>query len=116
MAAYATYVDPDGDVAHVPGEGVELTALDTRVSPDTDIHYPSHWQLLIEPLEINLLLLPVLLDAEFDAGVILPVVYWEGAVTATGYVGKPQVLGRGFVELVGYDPNQTTADIPMPSE
>ena len=116
VAAYATYVDPDGDVAHVPGEGVELTALGTRVSPDTDIHYPSHWQLLIKPLEINLLLLPVLLDAEFDAGVVLPVVYWEGAVTATGYVGKPQVLGRGFVELVGYDPGQTTADIPMPSE
>ena len=116
VAAYATFVDPDGSVTHVPGEGVSLRALGTRISPDTDIHYPSHWQLLIEKLEINLLLLPVLPDAEFDAGVILPVVYWEGAVTATGYVGKPQVLGRGFVELVGYDPDQTTANIPSPSE
>ena len=116
VAAYATFVDPDGAVTHVPGEGVSLRALGTRISPDTDIHYPSHWQLLIEPLEINLLLFPVLPDAEFDAGVILPVVYWEGAVTATGYVGKPQVLGRGFVELVGYDPDQATANIPTPSE
>lgn len=114
VAAYATYVEPDGNVTHVPGDGVIMQALGTRVSPDTDIHYPSHWLLLIEPLEINLLLLPVLLDAEFDAGVILPVVYWEGAITATGYIGKPQVLGRGFVELVGYDPDQATADIPTP--
>ena len=114
VAAYATYIEPDGTVTHVPGEGVSLQALGTRVSPGTDIRYPSHWYLRIEPLEIDLLLLPVLLDAEFDAGVILPVVYWEGAVTATGYVGKPQVLGRGFVELVGYDPSQTTAVIPTP--
>lgn len=114
VAAYATYVEPDGTVTHVPGDGVSLQALDTRVSPYTDIHYPSHWQLRIEPLEINLLVLPVLLYAEFDAGEILPVVYWEGPVTATGYVGKLQVMGRGFVELVGYDPSQSTADIPAP--
>ncbi len=114
VAAYATYVQADGTATHVPSEGVSLQALDTRVSPYTGIHYPSHWLLLIEPLDIELLLLPVLLYAEFDAGEILPVVYWEGAVTATGSIGKPQVMGKGFVELVGYDPGQSSAKIPRP--
>ena len=45
---------------------------------------------------------------------MLPVVYWEGAVTASGQAVDSEVAGRGFVELVGYDPSQTTADIPTP--
>lgn len=116
VAAYATYVAPDGSVTHVPSAGVEMTATGAWASPETGIAYPMGWQLEIAPLDIDLALAPVLPNAEFDAGVILPVVYWEGAVTATGYVGKPQVMGRGFVELVGYDPGQSTAPIPMPSE
>lgn len=111
MAAYATYVDPDGAVTHVPGDGVELTATGAWASPETSIHYPMGWQLRIGPLDIDLALAPVLPNAEFDAGVILPVVYWEGAVTASGHSGKESVLGRGFVELVGYDPDQAAADI-----
>ena len=114
VAAYATFVDPGGMVIHVPGESVSLEALYAWVSPETSIRYPSVWQLTIEALDIELLLSPVVVDAEFDAGIILPVVYWEGAVTATGSRGRKSILGRGFVELVGYDPGQATANIPMP--
>ena len=114
VAAYATFVGPDGSVSHVPGDGVELAAAGEWTSPETSIHYPSGWRLRIEPLEIDLSLDPVLPDAEFDAGVILPVVYWEGAVTASGDRAGARLEGRGFVELVGYDPGQATADIPSP--
>ena len=114
VAAYATFVDPAGEVIHVPGDGVELTATDKWVSRETSISYPSGWQLRIAPVDIDLLIAPVLPDAEFDAGVILPVVYWEGAVTALGSMAGTSVEGRGFVELVGYDPGQATADIPTP--
>ena len=115
VAAYATYVDPDGVVTHVPGEGVSLDALTGWVSPETGIEYPMGWQLVIEPLDIDLLLFPLVVNAEFDAGVILPVVYWEGPIVVShGSIRGNPVEGRGFVELVGYDPEQGSADIPMP--
>ena len=113
-AAYATFVSPNGDVIHVPSEDVELEATGTWVSPETGIEYPMGWRLAIPPLEVDLVLEPVLEHAEFAAGVILPVVYWEGAVTASGQRSGAMVKGRGFVELVGYDPEQATADIPAP--
>lgn len=114
VAAYATYIDPDGSVVHVPGEGVAMVALDSQVSPKTAIRYPSTWRLQVAPLAIDLLIAPVVVNAEFGVGEVLPVAYWEGAVTAMGASGDSPVAGRGFVELVGYDPNQTAADIPLP--
>ena len=114
VAAYATLVAADGAVTHVPGEGVSLEAVNAWVSPETGIHYPMEWRLEIDALDIDLFLAPVLADAEFDAGVILPVVYWEGAVIASGDRAGATLEGRGFVELVGYDPGQATADIPRP--
>ena len=114
VAAYATYVHPTGEVTHVPGQGVELTATGAWSSLETFIPYPSGWQLRIEPLDIDLILAPVLANAEFDAGSILPVAYWEGAVVASGRKDLRSISGQGFVELVGYDPGQATADIPTP--
>ncbi len=114
VAAYATYVVPDGAVSHITGEGVSLEPTGTWVSPETETRYPMGWEMEIAPLELELTLTPVLEHAEFAAGVILPVVYWEGAVTAEGSQGGNEVTGRGFVELVGYDPGQATAVIPTP--
>ena len=114
VAAYATFVHTDGTVTHVPGEGVSMDAVQEWTSPSTGIPYPSGWRLRVEPLEVDLFLEPVLANAEFDAGEVLPVVYWEGAVAASGSARGASVEGRGFAELVGYDPNQSSADIPMP--
>ena len=115
VAAYATFVDPDGTVTHVSSEGVSLEALSAWESPNTGIDYPMVWRLLISPLDTELFLEPVLSHAEFDAGVILPVVYWEGAIrTSSGLRRGKTVEGWGFMELVGYDPGQATADIPLP--
>ena len=113
VAAYATHVAADGTVTHVPGEGVSLEVTSTWASPVTGIIYPMGWRVEIEPLDASLAIAPVIPHAEFDAGEILPVVYWEGAVKASGSVGGTTVEGRGFAELVGYDPDQATADIPV---
>ena len=92
-----------------------MEALSAWESPNTGIDYPMVWRLLISPLDTELFLEPVLLHAEFDAGVILPVVYWEGPIVVShGSIRGNPVEGRGFVELVGYDPEQGSADIPMP--
>ena len=114
MAAYATFVAPDGVTTHVPGEGVELEAKGAWVSPETGIEYPMGWRLAIGPLDLELDLAAVLEHAEFQGGQILPVAYWEGAVTASGQRSGASIEGRGFVELVGYDPQQIIADIPTP--
>ena len=114
VASYATYVTAGGDVVHVPGDDVDLTATGAWVSPETGIEFPMGWLLEISPLGVDLQLEPVLEQAEFAAGTVLPVVYWEGAVTASGQAAGSHVTGRGFVELVGYDPSQTTAVIPTP--
>lgn len=114
VAAYATFVPAAGPAEHVPGDGVSLEALGTWTSPETDIEYPMGWLLAVEPLSVELELRPVLRQAEFDAGLVLPVVYWEGAVTAQGERAGIPVAGEGFVELVGYDPGQGSAEIPTP--
>ena len=113
-AAYATFVAPNGAVSHVPGEGVALEGQDRWTSPETGIEYPMDWEMEVAPLGVELTITPVLEQAEFAAGVVLPVVYWEGAVTAEGTREGEALNGKGFVELVGYDPGQATAAIPMP--
>ena len=114
MAAYATFVAQDGTATHIPGDGVTIEALDTWVSPETGIEYPMGWKVVVEPLGVELRLSAVQEHAEFADGTFLPVVYWEGAVTASGQRDGVPTAGRGFVELVGYDPGQETAGIPRP--
>ena len=114
VAAYATFIATEGEVIHVPSSGVELEATGAWVSRETGIEYPMGWLVRIPPLRIALELTPVLKHAEFAAGIVLPVSYWEGAVTASGERGGVAVSGRGFVELVGYDPDQASANIPVP--
>ena len=115
IAAYATFVDSDGTVTHVPGKNVSLEALYAWLSPETSIVYPSTWRLLIEPLKIDTTLFPVMEHAEFAGSEILPVAYWEGAVT--GKVRRDRTFSdaRGFVELVGYDPVQAEVTPPVPA-
>ena len=114
VAAYATFVAPDGVVSHVPSEGVDLQATGSWVSPETGIEYPMGWELTVPPLGLALAIAPVLEQAEFSNGTVLPVAYWEGAVSAMGERDGATLAGRGFVELVGYDPGQLIAPIPTP--
>ena len=48
---------------------------------------------------LDLALVPLMDDQELDSRASTGVVYWEGAVRATGG-GRP--LGRGYLELTGY--------------
>ena len=114
IAAYGTFVSHYDAASHIPGDGVLIEALGTWVSPNTGIEYPMGWRVEVEELDIELNVVPVLEQAEFAAGTVLPVAYWEGAVFASGRRGGAALEGKGFVELVGYDPGQATADIPMP--
>ena len=54
---------------------------------------------------LKLTVTPLLLDQELQALESTGVIYWEGAVEATGTAGSQQITGLGYVELTGYAPS-----------
>ena len=116
IETYGTYVPANGQRAvHLPGDDISLEPTATWTSSDTGGEYPMGWRLVVDSLGINIMLSPVMRDAEFTLTGFVPIIYWEGAVEASGSRNGAPVSGRGFVEMVGYVPNQlpdtTTSDV-----
>ena len=107
FAGYGTLVSPDGSVLTLEQDDVSITSSEVWTSPVTGIEYPSGWTLTIPSLDLRLDLEPVLVDSEFAGSRYTPAVYWEGEVRISGTRNGQTVGGRGFVELVGYDPSQS---------
>ena len=106
IASYGTLVLPNGSATILQQGDVSITPKSTWTSPDSGIEYPSGWVLAVPSLDLRLELEAVLLDAEFADSRYAPAAYWEGEVRVTGTRQGQSVGGRGFVELVGYDPRQ----------
>ncbi len=106
ITGYATLVPDNGPALVVAQEDLSITSGDTWTSPVSGITYPSGWTVIIPSLDLRLDLAPVLMDAEFADSRYIPAAYWEGEVRVTGMRQGRSVSGRGFVELVGYDPRQ----------
>ncbi|MCH7737645.1 MAG: hypothetical protein IH872_09640 [Chloroflexi bacterium] len=113
FAGYGTLVSPDGSVLTLEQDDVSISSSEIWTSPATGIGYPSGWTLTVPSLEIRLVLEPVLVDSEFAGSRYTPAAYWEGEVRAKGTRQGRGIGGRGFVELVGYDPRQLE-NIPAP--
>ena len=107
FAGYGTLVSPDGAMLTLEQDDLSITSSGTWTSPITGIQYPSGWTLTIPSLDLMLELEPVLVDSEFAGSQYTPAAYWEGEVRVTGTRQGQAVGGRGFVELVGYDPRQS---------
>ena len=106
FSGYGTLVSPDGSALTLAQDDVSITSRETWTSPATGIQYPSGWTLSVPSLDLRLDLEPVLVDSEFAGSRYTPAAYWEGEVRVTGTRQGRSVGGRGFVELVGYDPRQ----------
>ncbi len=106
IAKYGTLVLANGPALILAEDDVSITSSETWTSPATGITYPSGWTVTIPSLELMLELEPVLVDSEFAGSRYTPAAYWEGEVRATGTRQGQSIGGRGFVELVGYDPSQ----------
>ncbi|NQW23292.1 MAG: hypothetical protein HQ475_07605 [SAR202 cluster bacterium] len=106
FAGYGTLVSPDGSSLTLAQADISLTSHDIWTSPSTGIQYPSGWTLKVPSLDLSLELEPVLVNAEFANSKFTPAAYWEGEVRVTGTSREHSIGGRGFVELVGYDPKQ----------
>ena len=104
ISTYGTYVPADSDAVHLPGDDISLVATDSWESPETGAVYPMNWELSIDSLDLDLTLIPSMQDAEFALTAFVPVIYWEGSITASGTRSGLPVAGLGFVEMVGYAP------------
>lgn len=109
FAGYGTLASPDGSVITLEEDDVSISSADSWTSPATGIEYPSGWMVSVSSLDLDLELEPVLLDSEFADSRFTPASYWEGEVRVFGTRQGRSVGGRGFVELVGYDPRQLEA-------
>ncbi|PKB70429.1 MAG: hypothetical protein BZY87_10715 [SAR202 cluster bacterium Io17-Chloro-G6] len=106
IARYGTLILANGPALILAQDDVSIMSHTTWTSPATRVTYPSGWTVTSPSLDLNLVLEPVLLDSEFAGSRYTPAAYWEGEVRATGTSQGRSVSGRGFVELVGYDPRQ----------
>lgn len=106
IVSYGTYVPANGEPRNVPGDDISLNATGDWTSAVTGTTYPMGWELAVKSLGLGLTLTPALLDSEFQGSKFVPPAYWEGAVAAAGSVNGQRVSGKGFVELVGYDPRE----------
>ena len=115
IETYGTYV-PSEELAavHLSSDDISVEATDTWTSPDTGGEYPMGWRVIVDSLGLDLVLTPVMREAEFSKTGFIPVVYWEGAVEARGSRNGSPVSGRGFVEMVGYVPT-TLPNLTLPN-
>lgn len=88
----------DGGVVRFGPQDVSFEPLRQWRSPRTGISFPVAMAVRAGPL--NLRLEPLFDDQELDARRSVGAIYWEGAVRA---MQEGRELGRGFMELTGYD-------------
>jgi len=92
-----TVVHPDGSTLPLGPDDLQLLPLSHWQSPRTGAAYPSPLRLRIPRAGLDLLVTPLLPDAELDARSSTGVIYWEGPVALSGTAS-----GEGYMELTGY--------------
>lgn len=103
VGGYGTYVDPRGTATTIEFDSMQVQALDRWRSPVTGVLYPSAWLVSLPKYQLHLLFTPVLANQELDTRASTGNVYWEGSVRITNAGSAGRVVGKGYVELTGYD-------------
>ncbi|MGB4886781.1 MAG: lipocalin family protein, partial [Nitrospira sp.] len=97
-----TLVFADGRTQPLTAQDLTVESLDYWTSPRSKAQYPQQWRITAPSLGLNLDVRSLLADQELNTARSTRVVYWEGAVSATGQAHGTAVTGRGYVELTGY--------------
>lgn len=104
-AVFGTWSDGDGTIRSLTeADGISIEVLETWQSPNTGGEYPSRWRVIIESLDVDVEVEPVLADQEVDEGVPQAAIYWEGKVRIEGSYEGNEIQQPGYVELTGYVP------------
>ena len=102
IETYGTYIPRDSAAVHIEADDITLSSTGSWTSEATGGEYPMGWDLRVESLGLDVVLNPLMEDAEFIAIGVIPVHYWEGGVLVEGAKGGSPVTGKGFVEMTGY--------------
>jgi predicted secreted hydrolase len=94
-----TFVLPNGKTVWLTKDDIDIKTLKYWYSKKTDSNYPASWEIAIKSLKLKLNVNPVLAHQELDLN---PMPYWEGSVRVNGTYNNLPVIGKGYVELVGY--------------
>jgi len=96
-----TLVRPDRSVLRLDEEDVLLEWNRDWRPPGARASYPVRWLVEIPALRSTRLTVePVMRDQRLD---IAGLAYWEGAVTAFGFLDGDAALARGYLEMTGYE-------------
>jgi predicted secreted hydrolase len=92
-----TWIAPDGTVRALTDADVAI-AVNGEWRNGSGDRYPAGWRIRVPALSLDLSVRPVLADQELQTTPR----YWEGAADVSGARAGTSVVGRGYVELVGY--------------
>jgi predicted secreted hydrolase len=97
-----TLVLANGQTQSLTARDLTIESLAHWTSPISNGRYPQRWRLSAPSLGLNLEVASLLANQELNTAHSTRVIYWEGAVSATGQIRGTAVTGRGYVELTGY--------------
>ncbi len=94
-----TWIAADGGTTKITNSDFVWRPRRWWTSAKTGGRYPVAWELAIPKLDLTLDV-----EARLDAQELAaePVIYWEGAVAATGRRGGLATSARGYLEMTGY--------------
>jgi predicted secreted hydrolase len=92
-----------GEVMALRQGDFTLTPGKIWVSPETGAKYPVEWQVEIPKRQLKLNIGTPLASQEMTTRQGVGPSYWEGAVDAEGTAAGQAVLGRGYLEMTGYN-------------
>ncbi|MFT7459896.1 MAG: putative secreted hydrolase [Planctomycetota bacterium] len=97
--SYGALIFPDGEVKKLRYDMVELDVTKYWRSESSGVSYPSEWHLSIPAHNLDLFIRAGVADQELA----LSFRYWEGSVDVRGSQDGKDIVGRGYVELTGYE-------------
>jgi predicted secreted hydrolase len=99
-----TFVDANGKSSHLRSADFVLQpAGEIWTSPLTGARYPTHWEVTIPKLGIDLEVKTPLESQELAGKTAFLPNYWEGAIVLSGRRNHQPLHGVGYLEMTGYD-------------
>jgi predicted secreted hydrolase len=101
-ASAGTLVAADGKSRALNLADLSVETLARWASPKSGGNYPARWRIRIPSEKIDLVVAPLLAGQELMPASLPKLIYWEGAVSGTGFSGVRPLACEGYAELTGY--------------
>lgn len=111
-----TWIGADGESRQLDADGFRLTPGRRWTSPSSGARYPVDWRMDVPVLALQLDVRSLLDDQELDTTRSTGIIYWEGAVDATGTRQGRPLRGRGYLEMTGYAGPPLSAVLGRPAQ